>query len=1009
MQHLTLYFILFTFNFILLHAQSIEELGIKVTTQDRQYVFTNKEAGTYHGEVNAHNSGGWQGWFVNAENFFHDYTITIKNKMLDRTTAASVVYPHQLIRTYSDGTKETVTLLDSINVLLIEVNSPFAQIEIQPTDNFILDSSSSLVHHWKRTNAAQRVESSTAEFIPSDIIVVRRLKRNVITFAIAAGKNVEHLKALANETALLPKKFVAQRKERMQKILDRSQLKTGNSNLETAIAWAKLQLDALIMNQSTGRRLPTGLLIDSLSGARTKGIFAGLPWFNNYWGRDSFISLPGATYVIGNFSDARDVLLSYAAFQEFDSTNSNYGRIPNLATPQSVIYNTADGTPWFVKSLYEYVKYSGDTALVRELYPVIVRSIEGTIKFHSDTLGFLTHGEAESWMDAVGPNGPWSPRGNRACDVQALWHQQLMIGVFCAEYFNDFHNAARWKNIADKLEINFRKYFVDTTSNLIYDHLNTDGSPSTELRPNQLFAFDMAIPEDVRQNVVRTVLKELVYEHGTATLAQSDSNFHPFHEYPPYYVKDAAYHNGIVWTWLNGAAIYAATRYDLQDVVFPVTKNSVHQILHRGTVGALSELLDAHSRPQVIASANKIGDRNDSLFSEPKLSGTYSQAWSLAEFIRSIYQDYLGVSVDVPSKIIRIQPKLPKEINSIEFEQRVGNGSLTISYQRTNEKIKITVAPKNLTEKFSVNYLWVYENGDAVLAPVDLLPDQPLTIEHTLSTLKVFRGTKKIIEEKNNPKIFLRNFSDKKYFINISLAHPELHRKFPALRGPSHPLLTNKQVRTINSSALLLFDQSDVVGDDVGSTGTYQYAGSRHFKKGILDITNAEFRYDEKNLYCKLSFANLYNPGWHPEYGFQLTLAAIAINTGNGTQRNVDINSNYILDSARAFDKLILVGGGVRILDATEKILCEYIPKQEDVNNPIGNIKEKCVGFSVPLEYIGMPNKHWKITILVGAQDDHGGAGIGEFRSIEKEASEWLGGGKINSSDSNVYDVLIIN
>lgn len=955
-------------------AQNIDDLGIKVSGKGRQFVFTNKEAGTFHGEVNEQNSGGWQGWFINAEKILHDYSISIKEKQLDRTSATTIVFPHQIVRTYSNGIKETVTMLDSIDVLVIEVTHPFAQITIQPTDNFILDSLMRTVQHWKRMKVAQN-------FIPTDIVVVRRMKRNIVTFAIAAGKNIEQLNELADQTASLPERFVVKRKERLQRLLSLSPVRTNSAELTKAIAWAKLQVDALIMNQSTG-------------GERTKGIFAGLPWFNNYWGRDSFISLPGATYIIGNFTDARDILRSYSKFQELDPANSNYGRIPNLATPQSVIYNTADGTPWFFKSLYEYVKYSGDTSIVREMYPVIVRSIEGTIKFHSDSLGFLTHTDADSWMDAVGPNGPWSPRGNRACDVQALWHQQLMIGVFFAEYFSEFHTASRWKSMANKIEKNFQHYFINSNSELVYDHLNADGSPSTELRPNQLFTFDMTMPETIRQNMVRTVLNELVYEHGTATLAQSDSNFHPFHEFPPYYVKDAAYHNGIIWTWLNGATIYAATRYDLQDLVFPITKNSVHQMLNRGTVGALSELLDAHPR----------GEN-----AEPKLSGTYSQAWSSAEFIRSIYQDYFGISIDIPSANIRLQPKLPKEISTVTFDQRIGEGSLAISYQKKKEKIIVTIDPKNISKKFTVNYLWVYDNGDAVNAACELLPDTILKIEHTASTLSITQGMTIITKEKNKIGTFLQGFSDKKYFTKTTLAQPDLKREFPVLRGPSHPLLTNEQVCAKNNSAALLSENSDPVGDDAGLNGTYQYPTSEHFKKGILDLTNAVFRYDEKNLYCTLSFANLYNPGWHPEYGFQLTMAAIAINTGSGTERNIGINSQYILDSIHQFDRMIVVGGGIRIMDQSGKILSEYIPKSEDIQNTIGNVNSKTIEFSIPLEYLGVPNKSWKMSVLIGAQDDHGGAGIGEFRTIEKKVSEWLGGGKINQNDSNIYDVLIVN
>jgi carbohydrate-binding DOMON domain-containing protein len=44
--------------------------------------------------------------------------------------------------------------------------------------------------------------------------------------------------------------------------------------------------------------------------------------------------------------------------------------------------------------------------------------------------------------------------------------------------------------------------------------------------------------------------------------------------------------------------------------------------------------------------------------------------------------------------------------------------------------------------------------------------------------------------------------------------------------------------------------------------------------------------------------------------------------------------------------------------------------------------------------------------VLVGAQDDHGGAGIGVFRNVEADAGEWHGGGKLSPGDPNVYDFI---
>lgn len=953
-----------------LTARTPEHLGVTVTGAGRQYVFTNKEAGTLHGEVNGVTTGGWQGWYINAEKVLHDHAVTVNGRTLDRSRARSVVYPDRLVRTYAGGTTETVTLLDSIDAVLVRVNRRGALLSLTPSDAFTPAGG----ERWTRNGR-------TAEFSAVSLGLFRSLLPNATLFVIAAGRDTAEMLRNGRNALAGAERLAAARRNRIAAVLERTAASFSDARLTAAYGWASVQIDALIMNQSTG-------------GRRTKGIFAGLPWFNNYWGRDSFIALPGATYVSGNFDDARDVLLSYAAFQESDTASVHYGRIPNLATPQSVIYNTADGTPWFVRSMYEYVKYSGDTALVRELYPVLVRAMEGALRRHVDSLGFLRHGDAETWMDAVGPDGPWSPRGDRAVDVQALWHQQLMIGVFCAEHLFDYARASAWKERADRLERNFRRHFIDTARAVIHDHLNADGSPSTEVRPNQLYAMDMAIPESVRQSMVRTVLGRLTFPHGTATLDQADPNFHPRHEFAPYYVKDAAYHNGTVWTWLNGPMIYAATRYDLQDLVYPVTENSVHQMLDRGTVGALSELLDAHpSGPGA----------------EPRLSGTYSQAWSLSEFVRAVRQDYLGISVDVPSKVLRVNPKLPRHISSFSTVQRAGNGAFAISFRTAGDSVVLRIEPSRITGVWGLNYLYVYPNGDAVSAPLDLPAGRPLTVLHVRDRLVVLTGTDTLLTRSGTPGVFLKDFSDKKYFAGLSLAAPELSRDFPVLRGPAHPLLTHAQVRARNTGARLIAAADDPAGDDAGPAGTYRYPSGAHFRPGILDITRASFSADARNLYCTLTFSSLSDPGWHPEYGFQLTLAAVAIDTGGAAQRAVGVNSGHLLPVGRGFHRLIVAGGGLRVLDSGGAVLCEYLPRPEDAKDPIGSVKDRSIEFALPLEYLGTPGPHWRFTLLIGGQDDHGGAGVGEFRAVEAETGEWHGGGKRPGDTTNVYDILDIN
>jgi hypothetical protein len=59
---------------------------------------------------------------------------------------------------------------------------------------------------------------------------------------------------------------------------------------------------------------------------------------------------------------------------------------------------------------------------------------------------------------------------------------------------------------------------------------------------------------------------------------------------------------------------------------------------------------------------------------------------------------------------------------------------------------------------------------------------------------------------------------------------------------------------------------------------------------------------------------------------------------------------------------------------------------------------------------LGVHNKKWRFAIATGAQDDHGGGGIGEFRNVGISASDWQGGGgEKETGNCNVYDLFIIN
>jgi hypothetical protein len=179
------------------------------------------------------------------------------------------------------------------------------------------------------------------------------------------------------------------------------------------------------------------------------------------------------------------------------------------------------------------------------------------------------------------------------------------------------------------------------------DRLRADGSADRKLRPNQLMLatipFDDFLPPTVQARVTRNAVAGLLYPYGIASLSQDDPYFHPRHENPAFHHKDAAYHNGTIWGWNAGFTVTALTRFGYQDLSWALTQNLGRQILGLGTLGNMSENLDALPHE---------GGRL-----QP--SGTFAQSWSVAEYARNGYQDYVGFRPDLPAGTLAFVPAIP--------------------------------------------------------------------------------------------------------------------------------------------------------------------------------------------------------------------------------------------------------------------------------------------------------------------------------------------------------------
>ena len=682
---------------------TLDDLAITVAPEHpREFIFTDKGAAHLAGEAVGPDTRSYHGFYIAMHEVVDGWSLRLDDGTVlgANTITSATVTPDRLVRHHRlpDGgeVSETVTLFDDANGFQVVYEGvPAGEFQVLPRVDMrflwkvgrpayevrwqdgvlrvcrkdALDAEPDPAHpRWLAVSVrgadsftpdgrylstdypkgrARKAMDHANPFLPGAVaghIPPRVPSGEVqVVFAAAAGEQeaAERAWKLQAEAGTL----VAARRTRLQDLIDVRAPATGNPRDDRALAWARVSLDNLIMNQ------------------RGPGIYAGFYWFTTYWGRDTFISLPGACIVDGDFATAKTLLRSFAAYQDTAVGSVRLGRVPNFVTVDQVQYAGVDGTWWFVRALDELWKQSGDDEFAREMAPVVMRAIEGALQTAVDDEGFLTHGDGETWMDAGGEQHPYSPRGNRAVEVQALWHRGLLTGARLAgRLLDDPGRAARYRSLADKVAAAFERRFWQDGH--LADHLNADGSCDTQIRPNGLLAV-LASPAlfttTQRDTITAQCARELVMPWGVRSLAATDPAFHPRHLDLARYYYDEAYHNGDVWLWLSGAYVSA-----LNDPAagFGQTRMLLDEILDEGAVGTLQEIRDGARAPD-----------ND------EFGGATSQAWSLAELLRNVVQDYAGLNVDLTADppLVRVAPHLPTPWPQLRVPTRIGPVACTLT------------------------------------------------------------------------------------------------------------------------------------------------------------------------------------------------------------------------------------------------------------------------------------------------------------------------------------------
>ncbi len=348
-----------------------------------------------------------------------------------------------------------------------------------------------------------------------------------------------------------------------------------------------------------------------------KSIIAGYHWFSD-WGRDTMIALPGLTLTTGRPEVAAGVLRTYAQFVD-------QGMLPNRfpdagETPE---YNTVDATLWYFIAVREYVNATGDTELLRYLFPVLADIIawhrRGTrYNIHMDEADALLYagepGVQLTWMDVKIDDWVVTPRTGKTVEINALWFNALRIMQDFADHLGE--DSTEYAALAARVREGFGRFW-NAGMGYCYDVIGGPEGDDLSLRPNQLLAVSLPhspLPAEQQRSVVDTCARHLLTAHGLRSLSPDDK------AYTGQYSgdrrkRDAAYHQGTVWAWLIGPFVGAHLRvYKDMAAARAYLEPLLHHLIDHG-VGSVSEIFEG-----------------DAPFA-PR--GCIAQAWSVAEVLRA--------------------------------------------------------------------------------------------------------------------------------------------------------------------------------------------------------------------------------------------------------------------------------------------------------------------------------------------------------------------------------------
>ncbi len=295
----------------------------------------------------------------------------------------------------------------------------------------------------------------------------------------------------------------------------------------------------------------------------TRTLLAGYP-AEAETGFDTLIGISGLLLPTGRFQQAVSVL-------DMLRRHEKDGMVPDCFSeePEQPSFTRMDTSLWYVQTVYDIWKATGDEEFVEEQYSFLLKILNtylgGTrtgVSVDSDGMVMIgEHALARSWMDAQYQAWEATPRVGKPVEVQMLWYNALMVISEFSRLLGKGAGEEKTSDIAAQVRENFTPLFWLPDQGYLADVLH-EGERDPSLRCNQVIGLGLPfvpVTESQARSVLAVVDEHLLTPMGVRTLSPHHPAYHRSGEKHAAAATSALY-NGVIHTWLLWPYVRLALR-----------------------------------------------------------------------------------------------------------------------------------------------------------------------------------------------------------------------------------------------------------------------------------------------------------------------------------------------------------------------------------------------------------------------------------------------------------------